>query len=156
MRAFFMSRVIRLAQPDDAEDLQTLYAHLIPGEAPVSAELARDRIRALSAYKGSGILVAYVGTAPVATVTLIVVPNMTRGGKPYAFIENVVTHGDHLRQGHARAIIAEAERLAWAAGCYRILIVSGNDNGGAHELYEACGYLGTKTGFQKRSIPERV
>ena len=89
-------------------------------------------------------------------MTLIVVPNMTRRGASYAFIENVVTHADHRRRGHARALLAAAEARAWEAGCYRIMIVSGNHNTQAHKTYAAAGYAGTKTGYQKRRIPDRA
>ncbi|MEJ6394905.1 GNAT family N-acetyltransferase [Gymnodinialimonas sp. 2305UL16-5] len=118
--------------------------------------MAEARLQALAAYPGSCVLLAIDGDMPVATVTLIIVPNMTRQGAPYAFIENVVTHADHRGRGHAKALLAVAERRAWEAGCYRIMIVSGNHNEAAHETYHAAGYAGTKTGFQKRKIPDRT
>ena len=36
------------------------------------------------------------------------------------------------------------------------MIVSGNHNTQAHKTYAAAGYAGTKTGFQKRRIPDRA
>lgn len=132
-----------------------LYRHLIPDEDSAPHNVAEARLAALSSYGGSCVLIAWDGDMAVATVTLIIVPNMTRQGAPYAFIENVVTHADHRHRGHAKALLAEAENRAWNAGCYRIMIVSGNHNMEAHKTYTAAGYLGSKTGFQKRRIPDR-
>ncbi len=148
--------MIRTATRDDIVALQDLYRHLIPEEDSAPEAVASDRLAALHAFPGSCILIAFAGDLPVATVTLIVVPNMTRLGAPYAFIENVVTHADHRGRGHATALLAEAEARAWAGGCYRIMIVSGDHNTGAHAAYTAAGYSATKTGFQKRRIRDRT
>lgn len=149
-------RHIRQANPDDIDALHMLYRHLIPDEDSAPKALAAERLRALHSFAGSCVLLAHDGAHPVATVTLIIVPNMTRQGAPYAFIENVVTHADHRGRGHAKALLAEAEDRAWSAGCYRIMIVSGNHNTVAHKTYAAAGYDGSKTGFQKRQIPDRA
>ena len=148
-------REVRHAGPSDAQSLIALYTHLIPDEASVSERVAAERIAALKAYPGSEILIASVDGKDVATLTLIVVPNMTRQGAPYAFFDNVVTHQAHRRQGHVIALLAKAEEAAWAAGCYRIMIVSGNHNETAHQVYAAAGFDASKTGFQKRRIPTR-
>lgn len=147
---------IRQATADDVTALQMLYRHLIADEDSAPLDVAADRLRALEAYAGSCVLLAFDEGTPVATATLIIVPNMTRRGAPYAFIENVVTHADHRGRGHAKALLAKAEARAWAAGCYRIMIVSGNHNTGAHATYAAAGYAGIKTGFQKRKVPDRA
>ena len=150
-----MHAQIRQATAKDAAQLQRLYRHLIPDEDAAPLDAAQERITALGAFAGSAILVAEVAGALVSTVTLIIVPNMTRQGAPYAFIENVVTHADHRGKGLAKALLAEAEARAWAAGCYRIMIVSGDHNTGAHAAYVASGYTASKIGFQKRRIADR-
>lgn len=147
--------ILRVATKMDIPSLQTLYRHLIPDEDSAPPDVAAARLEALAAFPGSAILLAEVAGQAVSTLTLIVVPNMTRQGAPYAFIENVVTHADHRGQGHATALLAEAEARAWAVGCYRIMIVSGDHNTGAHMVYEAAGFAGTKIGFQKRRPPDR-
>ncbi|QBY00254.1 GNAT family N-acetyltransferase [Rhodophyticola sp. CCM32] len=146
---------LRPAKAADLPALQILYQHLIPGERPASPDVAEDRLTALAAYPGSAVLVADLAGDLIATVTLIIVPNMTRGGAPYAFIENVVTHADFRGQGHGTRLLSEAERRAWDAGCYRIMIVSGDHNSTAHALYRSAGYSGSKIGFQKRRIADR-
>lgn len=147
---------LRMAGPDDLPNLLALYRHLIPEEAPAPLPVAEEKLAALTAIPGSGIWVVETDTGLVASVTLIVVPNMTRHGAPYAFIENVVCRRDYRRQGHVSALLAKVEEVAWAQGCYRIMIVSGNHNTGAHATYVSAGYVASKTGFQKRRIADRV
>lgn len=146
---------IRQANLRDVAVLQSLYTHLISDDVSAPLDVAAGKLRALQTYAGSCVLLALDGGTAVATVTLIIVPNMTRQGAPYAFIENVVTNTDHRGRGHAKALLAEADAWAWAAGCYRIMIVSGNHNMAAHKTNLAAGYQGSKTGFQKRRIPDR-
>ncbi len=54
------------------------------------------------------VLIGFADGRAAATVTLIVVPNLTRKGAPYALIENVVTHADHRKRGYAGALIRRA------------------------------------------------
>jgi GNAT superfamily N-acetyltransferase len=149
-------RRIRIATAGDVPALLALYRHLIPDEQGAEPDLARARLDALAAIPGCGIWIADTDAGVVASVTLIVVPNMTRRGAPYAFIENVVCHADHRRQGHVTALLHAAEGHAWNLGCYRIMIVSGNHNTDAHATYVAAGYAPGKTGFQKRRIADRA
>ena len=151
-----IDRCLRIAGPDDLPDLLALYRHLIPEEAPAPMPVAEEKLAALNAIPGSGIWVVETDASLVASITLIVVPNMTRQGAPYAFIENVVCHTDHRRQGHVSALLAKVEEVAWAQGCYRIMIVSGNHNNRAHATYVSAGYAPSKTGVQKRRIADRV
>ncbi len=46
----------------------------------------------------------------------------------------------HQRRGHARAMVAEAERLLRAAGCPKINLQVRTSNGGVIEFYRKLGY----------------
>jgi GNAT superfamily N-acetyltransferase len=67
----------------------------------------------LSLYPGSSILLGLYDDAVVATCTLIIIPNLTRGGVPYALIENVVTDARHRRRGYGKLILEAAMAAAW-------------------------------------------
>jgi GNAT superfamily N-acetyltransferase len=127
-----------------------LYRHLVdtdPAPDPVRAQAA---FRAFHAYAGSCILLALQGDQPVATCALVIVPNLTRQATPYALIENVVTHAGHRNQGHGKAVLADACTCAWAAGCYKVMLLTGSNEAATLQFYHRAGFAQTKTGFQIR------
>lgn len=88
------------------------------------------------------------GGEPVSTCTVAVIPNLTHGGKPYALVENVVTGAAHRGRGLASACLGEAEALARAAGCCKIMLMTGSREEKTLRFYERAGYnRGIKTGF---------
>ncbi|MFD2264685.1 GNAT family N-acetyltransferase [Lacibacterium aquatile] len=138
---------IRFATEADLPALLALCAELHPEEAPLSLTEAGERLRQLLRYPGSGILLADGG---VATCTLVVIPNLTRGGAPYALIENVVTLTAHRKHGHGRAILQAAIAKAWEAGCYKVMLLTGSKNPATLDFYKGAGFEQSKTGFQIR------
>jgi GNAT superfamily N-acetyltransferase len=65
---------------------------------------------------------------------------LTRGGRPFAFVENVITHPEHRRRGLAFALLREAIDTAWRAGCYKVVLQSNRKRAEAHGLYERLGF----------------
>jgi GNAT superfamily N-acetyltransferase len=82
-----------------------------------------------------------------------VIPNLTRHGKPFALIENVVTHGAWRRRGFGAALLkAAADRASWC-GCYKVMLMTGSKESGTLAFYEKAGFEQSKTGFQMRMHP---
>jgi GNAT superfamily N-acetyltransferase len=89
----------------------------------------------------------------VSSGCLAIIPNLTRGGRPYALIENVVTHRDFRRRGFGRGILRDALRRAWDAGCYKAMLLTGSTRPETHRFYESCGFRSDeKTGFVARPV----
>ena len=146
---------IRPAGQGDLPALLELYDHLIAGEAPPSLSAAAAILEQFSAYRGSVILVGYVGDRLVGSCALVVIPNLTRGGRPYGLIENVVTHAAARRRGHGQAMLASAVEQAWHFGCYKVMLLTGSNNPSTLRFYQSVGFEQTKTGFQMRRLPAR-
>ena len=141
---------VRPATRQDLPAVLDLYRHLnsdTDGSSIQTAEAVFDRFLA---YDGSAILLCLVDDVAVASCTLVVVPNLTRGARPYALIENVVTHGDHRRMGYGRKVLDAACDAAWAAGCYKVMLMTGSKQPGTLDFYRSAGFEQSKTGFQKR------
>ncbi len=147
-----LALTIRTAHADDLSRLLALYQHLTPNNAPFSIEAAQAIFARFQAYAGSTILLGEQGERLVSSCTVVIVPNLTRGGLPYALIENVVTHTDHRGQGHGTAMLNAATRLAWDHDCYKAMLMTGSKDRATLCFYEAAGFAQSKTGFQKRRI----
>lgn len=141
---------IRAAAPGDLPALLDLYRHLQPDDSGIGEHLARDRFDEMLAHPGMAVFLALSGDHAVSTITLVIIPNLTRGGASYALIENVVTHAAHRQRGYAGALIRHGINHAWAAGCYKVMLLSGSKNSATLDFYRHCGFVQDKTGFQIR------
>ena len=146
---------IRAALPSDLEGLAALYPHLNPSDEPISRDLATARLDAINRIPGSTVLLGLLHDELVASCTLIVIPNLTRGGKPYALIENVVTDARYRGHGYGTRILHAAAKAAWDAGCYKVMLMTGSKQPSTLKFYENAGFEQTKTGFQMRRISAR-
>ncbi len=80
------------------------------------------------------------------------IPNLTRGGAPYAAIENVVVERALRGGGLGRQVMRFALDEAWRRGCYKALLQTGSRDPRVHRFYEACGFSASdKTGFVARA-----
>jgi GNAT superfamily N-acetyltransferase len=143
---------IRPATPADLRALLGLYDQLA-GERSESrpaggAEAARI-LAAVLADPGRSLLVATIGDRVVATADLLVVVNLTHGGRPWALVENVVVDEGHRRGGIGATLVREVERRARDAGCYKLQLLSRATRRDAHAFYEALGFERSAEGFRK-------
>lgn len=76
----------------------------------------------------------------VSSCVLCIIPNLTRGCKPYGVIENVVTHSDFRRRGFGKAILEHALDHAWRQGCYKVMLLTGQKNEDTYRFYESAGF----------------
>lgn len=116
----------------------------------MEADLAAGRFAEMLAHPGMTVFVSAVGETIGSTVTLVIIPNLTRGGMPFALIENVVTDARFRKRGHAGALIRHAFDHAWRNGCYKAMLLTGSENPATLKFYEGCGFVQNKTGFQVR------
>jgi len=146
---------IHTARPSDLGSLLMLYAELNPADPTIDPTVAVNRLEAILAQPGMQIFIGFAAGQPVATVTLVVVPNLTRNGASYALIENVVTSAAHRKKGYGATLIAHAVERAWQAGCYKIMLLTGSKDPATLRFYESCGFTQDKTGYQVRRHPGR-
>ncbi|HVK92170.1 MAG TPA: GNAT family N-acetyltransferase [Mycoplana sp.] len=147
---------IRAAGQADLPALLDLYRHLDAGDMRCPAGKAATILERFLSYAGSAILVGHIGADVVASCTVVVIPNLTRGGTPYALIENVVTDAGYRNRGLGKAILRAAVEHAWSAGCYKAMLMTGSKKPSTLAFYEAAGFEQSKTGFQIRRLPVRA
>ncbi|WP_066817712.1 GNAT family N-acetyltransferase [Frigidibacter mobilis] len=146
---------IRRATGSDIPRLLDLYQHLIPGDDRPDDASASEAFARFLLYPGSAIFLGELHGVLVASCALAVVPNLTRGAKPFGIIENVVTHSDYRQHGYGRQILDAASGAAWSEGCYKVMLLTGSKEPATLNFYLRAGFEQSKTGFQKRRIPVR-
>lgn len=96
-------------------------------------------------------LVAESGSEVVGACCVVIVPNLTRGLRSFAVIENVIVHPQWRRNGIATRLLEAAVACARAEGCYKAMLMSNRMRVVAHPLYRACGFESdSKLGFDMR------
>ena len=141
---------IREAGDGDRAGLLALYLHLHETALPAGAALETAWAE-MAADPRCHILVAGEGTRLLASCTCYLLPNLTRGARPFALVENVVTHPAHRRRGLASACLRRAVDIARAAGCYKIMLLTGSREEGTLRFYRQAGFNSEeKAGFCQR------
>jgi len=148
--------VVRPALRGDLPQLLALYPHLNPVDPIPSVEVAERRLEELKRYRGSAVFIGLVDASTIASCTLVVIPNLTRGGQPYGLIENVVTHAHHRGRGYGKQILQAVVAAAWDADCYKVMLMTGSKNPATLAFYASAGFEQDKTGFQVRRFPPRI
>lgn len=72
-------------------------------------------------------------------LTLHLLPNVTWDARPYGLIENVVTVQSHRRRGIGKALMQYSLATAWAAGAFKVMLMTGKKRD-AKGFYEAAGF----------------
>ncbi len=140
---------IRKLDQGDLSELLTLYGFLNPGDPTIQPE---DRIYTLWDSIVRSPWLHYFGASVdrllISTCHLAVIPNLTRGARPYGVIENVVTHPDYRLRGVGTKVLKHALKTAWNEDCYKVLLQTGTKTEGKLRFYEKAGFQrGQKTGF---------
>ena len=140
--------MVREAVYADLEGLLELYLHLHETRVPEDSGALRDAWRQIMSDENHHILVDDEGGLLVASCVCVIIPNLTRGVRPYAFVENVVTRADYRRQGRATACLERAKEIASRAGCYKMMLMTGSKSAETQGFYRKCGYNSAdKTAF---------
>lgn len=144
-----MTITTRVATRDDLPALLWLYAELHPGDPRLTGEVAHEAWRQISTQAGRTILVAEDGTGVVGTVDCTVLPNLTRGARPFMLVENVVVAEVARRRGVGAALFDAVLTLAEDRGCYKVQLLSRATRDAAHEFYQAQGFEPVAQGFRR-------
>jgi GNAT superfamily N-acetyltransferase len=131
---------IREAEEKDLPQLLELYTHLHGDTAPiVNAEL-EGLWKEILAGRNHHVIIGLADGEIISSCVLIVVPNLTRDQRPYAFIENVVTHSEHRGKGYALEVMGFARCVARANGCYKLMLMTSSKLEATRRFYERAGY----------------
>ena len=140
---------IRAISPDELPALLSLYTHLHATDLPLpdGNQLQSIWSEILTDPK-IHCLVADLDGLLVGSCILTIIPNLTRGARPYGVIENVVTHTGHRKLGIGTKLLEQALQIAWDKKCYKVMLMTGSKDEAVHRFYEKAGFQkGVKTAF---------
>ncbi len=141
----------RIAQKEDLQELIKLYKQLNPEEDLIDLEKAYSVWEASEKSNVTKYFIAADDKKIVSTCNITLVPNLTRNGKSFAVIENVVTDNNYRRRGIGKKVIQNAIQYAKENNCYKVILLSSIKRTESHRFYESIGFNGnSKKGFEIR------
>ena len=148
MKELNSEAVIREITAEDLDGLMRLYMELHGNPFPEKDQRVMSIWERILADEDHHIIVAEVDGVIAATCVCVIIPNLTRGQRPYAFIENVVTSAACRRKGLATACLDYARELARKENCYKMMLLTGSKEQGVLDFYTNAGYNSSdKTAF---------
>ncbi|MBO6302882.1 MAG: GNAT family N-acetyltransferase [Ruminiclostridium sp.] len=140
--------MIREITNADFDGLFKLYMQLHDNPFPEKDERVTALWERILTDKDHHIIVAEVEEKIVSSCVCVIIPNLTHGQRPYAFIENVVTDKDFRKKGYATACLNYAKDIAKRENCYKMMLLTGSKEESTLKFYERAGYnKNDKTAF---------
>jgi GNAT superfamily N-acetyltransferase len=131
---------VREARSGDFDAVLRLYLQLNLDDPRPDPEAAHAQFEEILARPGLHLLVLELDHAIVATTYLNVIPNLTRALAPYAVIENVLVEERLRGRGLGKQLMAATLQMAWDAGCYKAMLMTGSRTPATHAFYRSCGF----------------
>lgn len=140
--------MVREIYEKELNDLLKLYLHLHETSVPEMSEHLRNTWETIIQDKNHHIIVNAIDDKIVSSCVCVVIPNLTRNVRPYAFIENVVTHEEYRGKGYATQCLDYAREIAEKENCYKMMLLTGSKKESTIKFYERAGYNSSdKTAF---------
>lgn len=140
--------LIREAKEEDLIGLLELYTQLHDNPIPIMDEKLMSIWKAILSNPDHHMLLGLEDSKIVSSCVITVIHNLTHGQRPYALIENVITHEAYRNRGYATELLDYAKELAVSKNCYKIMLLTGSKKESTLNFYQKAGYNCTdKTGF---------
>ena len=135
--------MIRKAKATDAEDLKVLYFEYLTQYPPKEEQNMTQWAELLSRLEKDDhmyLLVAEEDGKAVSSVQMAIIESLTHNVRPFAVIENVVTHGDYRNRGYASALLQRASEIAKDKNCYKVFLKTGSNKESTLNFYRNNGF----------------
>ena len=140
--------MIREAKREDLAELLELYLYLHEDSIPEMNSHLEKAWEQILEDPNHHLIVNEIDGQIVSSCVCVIIPNLTRSVRPYAFVENVVTHAEHRRKGYAGECLTYAKKIAEQENCYKMMLLTGSKKPETLHFYEQAGYNSSdKTAF---------
>ena len=140
--------MIREAKREDLAELLELYLFLHEDSIPEHDKHLEETWEQILEDPNHHLIVNEIDGQIVSSCVCVIIPNLTRSVRPYAFVENVVTHAEHRRKGYSGECLTYAKKIAEQENCYKMMLLTGSKKPETLHFYEQAGYNSSdKTAF---------
>lgn len=140
--------MVREIKENELESLLELYLNLHEEVVPDMTDYLCKTWNHIMNDDNHHIIVNEIDEKIVASCVCVIIPNLTRNIRPYAFVENVVTNEAYRGRGYATECLDYAKKIAKEANCYKMMLLTGSKQETTHKFYENAGYnRSDKTAF---------
>ena len=140
--------MVREAKREDLDGILKLYLCLHETSVPELTEHLTAVWSQILSDKNHHLIVNELDGEILSSCVCVIIPNLTRNVRPYAFVENVVTHSGHRGKGYATQCLDYAKAVAEKQNCYKIMLLTGSKEQTTLDFYTRAGYNCTdKTAF---------
>ena len=138
---------IRFIRHEELPELLDLYQHLNIEDPPLSIDSNIEKTwSSIIVDPKLHCFVVQEDSRLVASCMLAIIPNLTRGARPFGVVQNVVTHPKYRGRGIGSSLLKRVNEFAWENNCYQLLLQTGRQE--THRFYKTAGYRDdVKTGF---------
>lgn len=140
--------MVREAIAKDLEEVLQLYLNLHEKSIPERSEHLIATWNQIVEDENHHLIVNSIDHKIISSCVCVIIPNLTRDVRPYAFVENVVTHRDYRGKGYATECLNYAKDIAVKQNCYKMMLLTGSKEQKTLDFYRNAGYNDTdKTAF---------
>lgn len=140
--------MVREIYENELKELLELYLHLHEKSVPEMTEYLNKTWKTIMQDKNHHIIVNIIESKIVSSCVCVIIPNLTRNIRPYAFVENVVTNYEYRGRGYATECLNYAKEIAKKENCYKMMLLTGSKKESTIKFYENAGYNSSdKTAF---------
>ncbi len=132
--------MVREIQYDEQKELLELYLSLHEDSVPEQSETLEKVWTEILNDKNHHLLVNIIDGKIVSSCVCVIIPNLTRCIRPYAFVENVVTLEKYRGHGYATECLNYAKEIAKTNKCYKIMLLTGSKDERTLSFYKNAGY----------------
>ena len=140
--------MVREIRENELNELLELYLFLHETSVPEMTEHLKNIWNTIMKDRNHHIIVKEIGGKIVSSCVCVIIPNLTRNIRPYAFIENVVTNSAYRGKGYATECLNYAKEIAIKENCYKLMLLTGSKEETTLKFYSNAGYNSSdKTAF---------
>ena len=135
--------IIRKATGSDANDLKALYFEFLTHYSPreeQNMQQWQDMLNRFEKDDNMHLLVAIEDGKAVSSLQMAIIESLTHNVRPFAVIENVVTHAEYRNRGYASALMERASEIARERGCYKVSLEKGSNKESTLNFYRNNGF----------------